>query len=302
MDGLYAIVDVPHPHDVSPADVCRAVVMGGARTVQLRAKSATTEQRVAYLKAMLPYCRAGGAPLIANDDVNAAVEAGADGVHLGQDDLDAFPNLRGRKLIVGVSTHSVDQFKAALKLRPTYVAYGPIQNTKSKANPDPAVGFEQLLEVCRLATVPVVAIGGLNAETGAKAIGLGAASAAVISALVADAPNKILAKARRLTTAFDNAAHPLPFAEVCRRIPVLSAEQLTDIARWSDDVGLHVTFGLPARFRPFVEGGTVKYRRSDVLDLTYALGKRAEETWEAWSDRMESDDAASGTLVQLRKR
>ena len=302
MDGLYAIVDVPHPHGLSPADVCRAVVMGGARAVQLRAKSATTQQRVAYLKGMLPYCRAAGAPLIANDDVTAAVEAGADGVHLGQDDLDSFPILRGRKLHVGVSTHSVAQFKAALKLRPTYVAFGPILATTSKADPDPAVGFDQLLEVCRLATTPVVAIGGLAGESGAKAIGLGASSIAVISALVADAPNKILAKARRLTTAFDNAAQPLPFSEVCRRIPVLSAEQLTDIARWSDDVGLHVTLGLPARFRPFVEGGTVKYRSSDVLDLTHALGKRAEETWQAWSERMESDEAATGTLVQLRKR
>jgi thiamine-phosphate diphosphorylase len=302
MDGLYAIVDVPHPHGLSPADVCRAAVMGGARTVQLRAKSATTEERIAYLKAMLPYCRAAAALLIANDDVTAALDSGADGVHLGQDDLDAFPNLKGRKLLVGVSTHSIVQFKAALKLRPNYVAFGPVQATKSKAKADPEVGFGLLLEACRLATAPVVAIGGLDAESGARAIGLGAAAVAVIAALVAETPAKISAVARRLTAAFEFAAQPLPFDEVCRRIPVLPTEQLADIARWSDDVGLHVTLGLPARFRPVVDGDTVSYRRSDVLDLTYALGKRPDETWEAWSNRMEHDQAGSNTLVQLRKR
>jgi thiamine-phosphate pyrophosphorylase len=278
--------------------------------VQLRAKSATTGERVRMLEAMAPLTRAANVPLVVNDDLDAALVA-ADGVHLGQhdpgaDDLDTVRQAAAKAgrmgLLVGVSTHDREQLLRALEQRPDYVAMGPVAPTRSKANPDPVVGFEGLLEACRLTTRPLVAIGGLDRETGAEAIGLGAHAVAIISALVADTPEAIRERARSLAHAFAEAARPVPFDAVTAAIPVLDPEQLADIARWSDDLGLHVTLGLPARFRPRVDGDAILYRRQDVLDLAWCLGKRRDETWSAWSERMARDDVPAGPLVQLRRR
>jgi thiamine-phosphate pyrophosphorylase len=311
VQGLYAIVDVPHPHGLSAAEVTEAVLPAagepGAGAVQLRAKSATTAERVRLLESMAPLTRAANVPLVCNDDLDAAIEA-ADGVHLGQgdagfDDVDGVRARAGRPgFLVGVSTHDRGQLQLAMRQRPDYVAMGPIAPTRSKANPDPPVGFDGLLEACRLATRPVVAIGGLDRETGATAIELGASAVAVISALAGDSWAAIRERARSMAIAFADAARPLPFADVVAAIPVLAPEQLVDIARWSDDLGLLLTLGLPARFRPRVEGDAILYRRCDVHDLAYALGKRRDETWFAWADRMERDDAPASTLIQLRRR
>ncbi len=314
MQGLYAIVDVPHPHGLSVEEVTAAVLprdgQPGASVVQLRAKSATTAERVRMLEAMAPLTRAAGVPLVANDDLEAALQA-ADGVHLGQDDdgahdlatvRDAASRAGRTGFMVGVSTHDRDQLLRALKQRPDYVAMGPVGPTRSKANPDPVVGLPGLLEACRLATRPLVAIGGLDRDSGAEAIGLGASAVAIISALVAETPAAIRERAVALAQAFADAARPLPFEEVTAAIPVLDPAQLAEIARWSDDLGLHVSLGLPARFRPRVEGDAILYRRQDVLDLQYGLGKRPHESWDDWSNRMDRDDADRGTLVQLRRR
>jgi thiamine-phosphate diphosphorylase len=246
-------------------------------------------------------------PLIVNDDLDAALAA-ADGVHLGQgdvgsQDVDAIRERAGRAgFVVGLSTHNREQLLRAFKQRPDYVAMGPIAPTRSKLNPDPPVGFDGLLEACRLATRPIVAIGGLDRDTGARAIELGAAAVAMISALAAESCAAIRERARSIAIAFAEAARPIPFEDVVASIPVLDREQLADIARWSDDLGMHVTLGLPARFRPRIEGTAILYRRCDVLDLAYALGKRPGETWSDWAARMDRDDAPSNTLVQLRHR
>jgi thiamine-phosphate pyrophosphorylase len=305
VEGLYAIVDVPHPFGLAAAEITAAVAPH-AGVVQLRAKAATTDERVAMLRSMAPLCRAANVPLVMNDDVEAAIAA-ADGVHLGQgdreaDDIDAVRRRAPAGFLVGLSTHNRDQLLHALKKRPDYVAMGPIGPTRSKANPDPIVGFEGLLEACRLTTRPLVAIGGLDRETGARSIELGAAMVATIAALVADSPEAISQRAHALAIAFARAAEPIPFEQVCAAIPVLPPEQLADIARWSDDLGMHVTLALPARFRPRVVGNAIHYRNCDVLDLAYALGKRIDESWADWSARMDRDDARGNALVQLRHR
>jgi thiamine-phosphate diphosphorylase len=305
VQGLYAIVDVPHPHGLAAAEVTAAVA-AHAGVVQLRAKAATTDERVAMLCTMAPICRAANVPLLMNDDVEAAIAA-ADGVHLGQgdreaDDIEAVRRRAPAAFVVGLSTHNRDQLRRALEQRPDYVAMGPIGPTRSKANPDPIVGFEGLLEACRLTTRPLVAIGGLDREAGARAIELGASAVATIAALVADSPEAIASRAHALAIAFARAAEPIPFADVCAAIPVLPPEQLADIARWSDDLGMHVTLALPARFRPRVVGDAIHYRSCDVLDLAYALGKRIDESWTDWSARMDRDDARGHALVQLRHR
>lgn len=327
MQGLYAIVDVPDPYGFSVEAATRAVLgnrpeggRDGASVVQLRAKHAGTEERVRWLAELVPTCRAAGALCIVDDDVEAALAGDADGVHLGQHDegADDVPGVRaraaargrgsamgassdasGRPFLIGLSTHDLGQLRAAGRQGPDYLALGPVAPTRSKANPDPVVGFGGLLDGCRVASRPLVAIGGLDLERGCRAIEAGAAAVAVIGALQAESLEDVRARAIAMARAFAAAAAPLPLDEVCRRIPVLAPEVLAELARWGDALGVHIGLGLPARFGPYVEGGRPLYRPSDVLDLVEALGKRPDESWDAWRERTREDEG--GPLVQLRR-
>lgn len=310
MRGLYAIVDLPEPHGHTAAAVTAAVLGGrgrggaGASVVQLRAKSATTEERIAMLRSMAPLCEAAGSLLVVNDDIDAAIAGPSGGLHIGQSDPGAedLAELRSRMrpgLVLGLSTHDRSQLQLACQQKPDYVALGPIAPTVSKRNPDPVVGFPGLLEGCRLATRPVVAIGGLDAVSGAKAIEFGASSVALIGALRHKRLAEVEARAVALAEAFERASAPLAFEQVCAAVPVFAPEQLLEIARWSDDLALLIGMGLPARFRPKHDGTTAHYRPCDLLDLLYVLDKRADESWDAWSNRTDSDD--DGALIQLRK-
>ena len=310
MRGLYAIVDLPEPNGHTAAALTEAVLGGrgrggaGASVVQLRAKSATTQQRVEMLNSMAPLCEAASSLLVINDDVDAAIAGPAGGLHLGQTDEGAedLSELRGRVrpgLVLGLSTHDRGQLQTACQQKPDYVALGPIAPTVSKENADPVVGFPGLLEGCRLATRPVVAIGGLDEVGGARAIELGASSVAVIGALRHERLAEVEARAVSMAEAFERASAPLPFEEICAAIPVFAPDQLLEIARWADDLALLIGMGLPARFRPRHDGTTAHYRPCDLLDLLYVLDKRADESWDAWSERTDGDE--EGALVQLRK-
>jgi thiamine-phosphate pyrophosphorylase len=140
---------------------------------------------------------------VVNDRLDVALAAGADGVHLGQDDLPlaAARLLAPPNFIIGVSTHDEAQARAALDGAADYVAFGPCFPTSSKRNPDPVVGLERLARVCAMAgAVPVVAIGGIGLDTAADVARAGAAAAAIIRAVNA-APD-IAAAARAVTVAF----------------------------------------------------------------------------------------------------
>ena len=315
VQGLYAIVDVPDPHGFSVEALTRAVLgdrleggRDGASVVQLRAKQATTQERVQWLAQLVPLCRAAGAMAIVDDDIEAALAGDADGVHLGQDDdgaddvaaVRARAAERGRDPFrIGLSTHDLGQLRTAGRQAPDYLALGPVAPTRSKANPDPVVGFSGLLDGCRVASRPLVAIGGLDLERGCRAIEAGAAAVAVIGALQADALEEVRAQAIAMAQAFRAAAAPLPLDEVCRRIPVLEPELLAELARWGDALGVHIGLGLPARFSPRIQDGRPLYRPCDVIDLVQALGKRPDESWDAWRDRSREDEG--GPIVQLRR-
>ena len=315
MQGLYAIVDLPHPHGLAPVELTRAMLgerLGGgddgASVIQLRAKQATTAQRVQSLAQMAPLCRRAGTLLVVNDDLEAALSGEADGLHLGQDDPhdDDLPTIRARataaarpSLRIGLSTHDLAQLRAAGRRSPDYLALGPVAPTRSKANPDPVVGMMGLLDGCRVAARPLVAIGGLDQRLGVRAIEVGASAVAVIGALVHASAERIREEAISLSRALRLAAAPLELDEVHRRIPVLPREQLAELARWGDSLGVHVTMGLPARFAPRIEHGRPLYRPCDVIDLVAALGKRPDESWDDWRAR---DGESTGPLVQLRSR
>ena len=205
--GLYGMVDLPVEAASSEAalSLAGALVEGGARIVQLRVKGADARDLVAWARALGPWCRARGVTFVVNDRLDVALAAGADGVHLGQDDLPlaAARPLAPAGFVIGVSTHDEAQARAALDGGADYIAFGPCFPTSSKRNPDPVVGLERLARVCAMASagaVPVVAIGGITLDTAADVARAGASAAAIIRA-VNSAPD-IAAAARKVTAVF----------------------------------------------------------------------------------------------------
>jgi thiamine-phosphate pyrophosphorylase len=201
--GVHVLADDDPRWRHDAVAIARAACAGGARVVQLRAKSAT-DRRVLALGAVLRAAtRAAHACFIVNDRFDLALLAGADGVHLGQEDLPPGripPELRAR-LLVGRSTHTLEQVREAVREPVDYVAFGPVFGTASKDSPWDARGTEALAEAVRLAApLPLVAIGGVDARRAGALRAAGCAGIAVISAVAADADP--LAATRALVAAF----------------------------------------------------------------------------------------------------
>jgi len=181
---LYAITDRQWSN-CTHEEIVRMMLDGGASFIQLRDKEAIGRELLEQAMACLRLTRRAGATLIINDRVDVALTAGADGVHLGQGDLSVAEarEILGGDKIIGVSTHSIDQFRAALETSADYIAVGPVYPTMTKENPDPVVGLELIREARTLTDRPLVAIGGINHERAPEVIAAGADCVAVISAL-----------------------------------------------------------------------------------------------------------------------
>lgn len=183
---LYAVTDRAWLNGRSLAECVRQAVEGGATFVQLREKNAPYEEIVALGRELLGICRAAGVPFVIDDDVDAALEIGADGVHVGQEDLACEEARRrlGPNAIVGVSAQTVDQALAAQAAGADYLGVGALIPTPTK--PDAVdVTMEELAAICAAVDIPVVGIGGLNARTISQLKGSGADGAAVVSAIFA---------------------------------------------------------------------------------------------------------------------
>jgi thiamine-phosphate pyrophosphorylase len=189
------------PH--SPVAQARAACAGGASVVQLRAKQAVDREVLAWAAEIRALATRAGVLFFVNDRFDLALAAGADGAHLGQEDLPpaSVPSEARARLLLGRSTHTLEQARAALDEPVDYVAFGPIFGTRSKESPWEPRGLAQLEAVAhRLDPLPVVAIGGIDARNAASVREAGAAGFAVISA-VAAAPEP-LAATRELVAAW----------------------------------------------------------------------------------------------------
>ena len=158
----------------------------GVRLLQYRNKQAASAAPLRDARELAEVCAARGMTFLVNDRADVAVLAGADGVHVGQDDL---PIEHARKVVgvekwVGVSTHNVEQFCRAADSSADYIAFGPIFSTTSKDNPDAVVGTEMLRQVRLMTTKPIVAIGGITLERAREVVDAGADSVAVISGIM----------------------------------------------------------------------------------------------------------------------
>jgi thiamine-phosphate pyrophosphorylase len=158
---------------VADLDTARQAVAAGATVVQLRVK-APTDEVIARGRGF----RSLPATFVVNDDVDAAIELGADGVHLGQNDPGA-DAARAAGLLLGRSVSTLEQ---ALAANADYLGAGPVWETPSKLDADPALGLEGLRAICAAVDVPVVAIGGIDASNAGACIEAGAAGVAVIRA------------------------------------------------------------------------------------------------------------------------
>jgi thiamine-phosphate pyrophosphorylase len=202
--GLYGMVDLAPGAAAGGVPLARALLDGGARVLQLRMKGQGGGAMLAAAEALRPITRARGALLVVNDRLDVALASGADGVHLGQGDLPlaaarAVARARGADLLIGVSTHDLDQAERAARDGADYLGFGPIFETRTKERPDPVVGLEALRRVCHL-PLPVVAIGGITLQTVAEVARAGASAAAIVAAIRL-APDPAAA-ARAVTNAF----------------------------------------------------------------------------------------------------
>jgi thiamine-phosphate pyrophosphorylase len=162
---------------VEELEAARAAVEGGATVVQLRRKGVTTDELVEAGRGFGDL----GATFVVNDDVEAALQLGADGVHLGRSDEGA-ERAVAEGLLLGTSAASVEEAREGETLGAAYVGAGPVWATPSKPDADSAIGLDGLGEICRAVSIPVVAIGGIDASNAADCIRVGAAGVAVIRA------------------------------------------------------------------------------------------------------------------------
>jgi thiamine-phosphate pyrophosphorylase len=169
---LHAIVDA--------LETARLAVEGGATVVQWRLKDVPRVDVVERGRATRSLCARHGVTFIVNDDVEAALMLGADGVHLGRDDAGE-ESARDHGLLLGLSATNLEEARV-IENRADYIGAGPIWATPSKPDADPPIGLDGLREICSSVSIPVVAIGGIDRSNAADCIRAGAAGVAVIRA------------------------------------------------------------------------------------------------------------------------
>ncbi len=184
--GLYAIIDNSLTPSISNIEIARKVLAGGTKIVQLRGKGLSSRELLEQAREVRELARKAGATFIVNDRADIALLSGADGVHLGQDDLpiDEARKILGKEKIIGISTHSLEQALKAEQEGADYIGFGPVFDTKTKADAEKAKGLQALREVKQRVSMPVIAIGGINLENIGEVIDAGSDGAAVISAII----------------------------------------------------------------------------------------------------------------------
>jgi thiamine-phosphate pyrophosphorylase len=184
MRGLYAIID-PEVCRVHPLAVAQAVLRGGCAALQLRAKRLTDAEYLDLGRELVRECRSARVPFFVNDRVHLVAPLAADGVHVGQTDsaVEDVRRVLGPTVMIGVSTHSLEQARDAEVRGAQLIGFGPVFATTTKLDHDPIVGVAALKSVVEAVRIPVIAIGGITHANVTQVAKSGAPLVAVISAL-----------------------------------------------------------------------------------------------------------------------
>lgn len=199
---LYGILDLGYATAESLPSVARQMIAGGIDVLQLRAKGCEKKDIEAWARELLPICRDGGVPFIINDHADIAAAIGADGIHVGQDDLsmDEVRSIVGDSMLVGRSTHSVDQAaKAAADPRTDCIGFGPLFATPTKPDYQP-IGIREIQAVhAAHPDLPIFCIGGIKKENLPEVTAAGAKRAVIVSGILqADDIEKYVREAKAI--------------------------------------------------------------------------------------------------------
>jgi thiamine-phosphate pyrophosphorylase len=197
---LYGIVDLAYVSKREAVDVAGNILAGGVQILQLRAKNETPEAILPLACELSALCRASGTPFIVNDQPALVPRCHAQGAHVGQDDLSVAEarKLSGENTIIGKSTHSLAQARAALEERPDYIGFGPLFATRTKPDYTP-IGMDEIRRVQDEVSLPVFCIGGINLGNLREVVAAGARRVVIVSGIL-------------------QAANPRAYCEECRRI------------------------------------------------------------------------------------
>jgi thiamine-phosphate diphosphorylase len=189
----YLITDARAGNVERLVEICDAALEGGMSAVQLRAKGWSDRQLYQAGRALRPRCNDAGALLIVNDRVDIALAVGADGVHLGVDDLPvaAARAILGPDAIIGYSPETDADRRAAEGAGIDYLGVGPVYGTATKSDAGAAIGINGLRQVVGTTTLPVVGIGGIDLARAAEVVATGAVGVAIVGAVfLADDPRQ----------------------------------------------------------------------------------------------------------------
>ena len=190
--GLYGMIDRSASPQRSHREIAEALVRAGVRVLQLRNKEASDDELRELIENILPLTSASGAQLILNDRLHIAAEFPQVGVHLGQEDASPHEarELLGDGVLIGKSTHTLDQVISAHRLPIDYVGFGPIFTAAGKhrsrgdqREPMNSRGTKELAEAVRFSTLPIVAIGGINEDNLQDVLETGVIGVAAIGAI-----------------------------------------------------------------------------------------------------------------------
>ena len=181
---LYAVTDRAWVGPMTLLQQAEAALQNGVTCLQLREKHLDDEAFLAEARQMAALCKRYHVPLIIHDRVDIALACGADGVHVGQEDMEvsAVRRLAGEKLVVGVSAHTVEEAVKAARGGADYLGLGAVFSTSTKADAG-AMSRDTLKAICQAVDIPKVAIGGISAENILQLSGSGVDGVAVVSAI-----------------------------------------------------------------------------------------------------------------------
>lgn len=218
---LYAVTDRAWVGKQSLYDQVEAALKNGVTCIQLREKDLDADTFLTEAVALAGLCKQYHVPFIINDNVDVAIQCGADGIHVGQEDMFASDvRMRvGEDMIIGVSAHTVEEALEAVKNGADYLGLGAVYSTSTKTDVD-QMSYKTLRDICEAVRVPTVAIGGISKENILQLSGSGVDGVALVSAIfAADDPGAAVAEllplANQMVQGHVHKPHSIDFTGLC---------------------------------------------------------------------------------------